>query len=42
LDHKIRVNGIKPDDYNLKKIKEAQPPQNEYQLREFLGLAQYY
>ncbi len=29
LDHKIRVNGIKPDDYNLKKIKEAQLPQNE-------------
>src|SRR6266542_6640658 len=42
LDHKIRVNGIKPDDYNLKKIREAQPPQNERQLRGFLGLAQYY
>ena len=26
LDHKIEVNGIKPDDYNLKKIREAQPP----------------
>ncbi len=23
LDHKIRVNGIKLDDYNLKKIREA-------------------
>src|SRR6266540_3385246 len=42
LGHKIGVNGIKPDDYNLKKIKEAQPPQNERQLRGFLDLAQYY
>ena len=42
LGHKIGVNGIKPDDYNLKKIREAQPPQNERQLRGFLGLAQYY
>src|SRR6266542_1484840 len=42
LDHKIGVNGIKPDDYNLKKIREAQPLQNERQLRGFLGLAQYY
>jgi len=25
LGHKIRVNEIKPDDYNLKKIREAQP-----------------
>ena len=24
LGHKIGVNGIKPDDYNLKKIREAQ------------------
>ncbi len=39
LGHKIGVNGIKPDDYNLKKIREAQPPQNERQLRGFLGLA---
>src|SRR6266540_737529 len=29
LGHKIGVNGIKPDDYNLKKIREAQPSQNE-------------
>ncbi len=29
LSHKIGVNGIKLDDYNLKKIREAQPPQNE-------------
>src|SRR6266498_1280991 len=42
LDYKIGVNRIKPDDYNLKKIREAQPPQNERQLRGFLGLAQYY
>src|SRR6266498_3672360 len=42
LGHKIEVNGIKSDDYNLKKIREAQPPQNERQLRGFLGLAQYY
>src|SRR6266540_3421218 len=42
LDHKIGVNGIKPDDHNLKKIREAQPPQNKHQLRGFLGLAQYY
>ncbi len=42
LGHKIRVNGIKPDDYNLKKIREAQPSQNECQFRGFLGLAQYY
>ena len=42
MGHKIGVNGIKPDDYNLKKIREAQPPQNERQLRGFLGLAQYY
>src|SRR6266498_4694161 len=26
LGHKIGVNGIKPDDYNLKKIREAQLP----------------
>jgi len=42
LGHKIEVNGIKLNDYNLKKIREAQPPQNECQLRGFLGLAQYY
>src|SRR6266540_4309081 len=42
LCHKIGVNGIKLNDYNLKKIREAQPPQNECQLRGFLGLAQYY
>src|SRR6266536_3593523 len=42
LGHKIGVNGIKPDDYNLKKIREAQPPQNKRQLRGFLGLSQYY
>ncbi len=42
LDHKIEVNEIKPDDYNLKKIREVQPSQNEYQLRGFLRLAQYY
>ena len=42
MDHKIEVNGIKLDDYNLKKIREAQPPQNERQLRGFLRLAQYY
>src|SRR6266498_842904 len=42
LGHKIGVNGIKPDDYNLKKIREAQLPQNECQLRGFLDLAQYY
>ena len=24
LGHKIKVNRIKPDDYNLKKIREAQ------------------
>src|SRR6266498_2108358 len=42
LGHKIGVNGIKPDDYNLKKIRKAQLPQNERQLRGFLGLAQYY
>ncbi len=29
LGHKIGVNGIKPDDYNLKKIRKAQPSQNE-------------
>src|SRR6266498_3406704 len=42
LGHKIGVNGIKPDDYNLKKIREAQPSQTECQLRGFLELAQYY
>src|SRR6266498_2535835 len=42
LDHKIEVNEIKPDDYNLKKIRKVQPPQNECQLRGFLKLAQYY
>src|SRR6266545_7404100 len=42
LGHKIGINGIKPDDYNLKKIREMQPLQNECQLRGFLGLAQYY
>src|SRR6266498_1842791 len=42
LGHKIGVNGIKPNDYNLKKIRKAQPLQNERQLRGFLGLAQYY
>src|SRR6266498_2914356 len=42
LNYKIGVNGIKPDDYNLKKIREAQLPQNECQLRGFLDLAQYY
>ena len=26
LDHKIGVNRIRPDDYNLKKIRKAQPP----------------
>ncbi len=26
LGYKIRVNEIKPDDYNLKKIRETQPP----------------
>ncbi len=30
LGHKIGVDGIKLDNYNLKKIKEAQPPQNEH------------
>ncbi len=39
LGHKIGVNGIKPDDYNLKKIREAQPSQNKCQLKGFLGLA---
>ncbi len=29
LDHKIKVNGIKPDNYNLKKIRKVQPSQNE-------------
>ena len=28
LGHKIEINSIKPDDYNLKKIREAQPLQN--------------
>src|SRR6266536_5449346 len=42
LDYKIEVNRIKPDDYNLKKIRKVQLFQNERQLREFLGLAQYY
>ncbi len=42
LGHKIEVNRIKPDDYNLNKIREVQLPQNEHQLRGFLGLAQYY
>ncbi len=42
LGHKIGVNGIKPDNYNLKKIRKAQPLQNERQLKGFLGLAQYY
>ncbi len=42
LGHKIGVNRIKPDDYNLKKIREVQLPQNECQLRGFLRLAQYY
>ncbi len=42
LDHKIRVNEIRFDNYNLKKIREAQPFQNKYQFREFLKLAQYY
>ena len=39
LDHKIGVNRIKLDNYNLEKIREAQPPQNERQLRGFLRLA---
>ncbi len=39
LDYKIGVNGIKPDDYNLKKIRKVQLFQNERQLRGFLGLA---
>jgi len=42
LEHKIRVNRIKLDDYNLEKIREAQPLQNKCQLKGFLGLAQYY
>ncbi len=42
LGHKIRVNGIRLDDYNLKKIREVQPSQNKRPLRGFLGLAQYY
>src|SRR6266498_2661766 len=36
LGHKIEVNRIKPDDYNLKKIRETQPSQNERQLRVLL------
>src|SRR6266511_900580 len=39
LGHKIGVNEIKPDDHNLKKIKEAPPPQNEHQLSGVLRLA---
>ncbi len=30
LGHKIGVNGIKLDNYNVKKIREAQPSQNEH------------
>ena len=39
MGHKIGINGIKPDNYNLKKIRKVQPPQNECWLRGFLGLA---
>ncbi len=42
MDYNIGVDRIKSDNYNLKKIREAQPSQNERQLRGFLGLAQYY
>jgi len=39
LNYKIGVNRIKPNDYNLKKIREVQLSQNECQLRGFLELA---
>ncbi len=42
VGHKIGINGIKPDTRNIEKIKNAQVPSNIIQLREFLGLAQYY
>ena len=42
LGHKVSAEGIKPDDYNLKKIREAAPPQDIREIRRFLGMCQYY
>lgn len=42
LGHTISVDGIRPNEYNLNKVRNAKPPQNLTQLRSFIGLCQYY
>ena len=42
MGYRISMDGIKPDERNVNKIKEALRPTNLTEVRRFLGMAQYY
>ncbi len=42
MGHLIGRNGIRPDLWNIEKIKNAEVSKNTTKLRRFLKMAQYY
>ena len=42
MRHWVGRNGIRPNPWNVEKIKNAEVPKNTTELRRFLGMAQYY
>ena len=42
VGHRVNKHGIKPDEDNVKKIRECKPPTDVRGVRRFLGMAQYY
>ena len=42
VGHRVNKDGIQPDEENIKKIRECQPPTDVRGVRRFLGMAQYY
>lgn len=39
--HKLTANGLKPDPFKLRAIRDMQPPENETELETFLGMVNY-
>ena len=42
MGHLVGRNSIRPDPWNVEKIKNAEVPKNTTELRRFLEMAQYY
>ncbi len=42
MGHLVERNGIRPDPWNVEKIKNAEILKNIIELRRFLGIVQYY